>query len=165
VTAYTPTTWPGARPPSLYLADGRAIFDLFGNGFTLLRFADIDTEALTDAARRRGVPLEVIDLRDEHARRLYERDLVLIRPDQHVAWRGNTAPGAPERLIDLVRGDASVNADRLPGAAVELDRNMWRTPSPRRATRWCAIRSCSVIAEIWQYFGAIGTQCRASVGA
>ena len=102
--AYTPTTWPGARPPSLYLADGRPIFDLFSNEFTLLRFADIDTEALTDAARRRGVPLEIIDIRDEHARRLYERDLVLIRPDQHVAWRGNTAPGAPERLIDIVRG-------------------------------------------------------------
>ena len=70
----------------------------------MLRFADIDTEALTDVARRRGVPLEVIDVRDEHARRLYERDLVLIRPDQHVAWRGNTAPGAPERLIDIVCG-------------------------------------------------------------
>jgi 2-polyprenyl-6-methoxyphenol hydroxylase-like FAD-dependent oxidoreductase len=108
--SYTPTTWPGARPPSLYLADGRPIFGLFGKGFTLLRFADIDTASLADAARQRGVPLEIIDIRDEHARHLYERDLVLIRPDQHVAWRGSIAPDAPERLIDLVRGATPASA-------------------------------------------------------
>ncbi|MDT5151152.1 MAG: hypothetical protein QOI01_2885 [Mycobacterium sp.] len=102
--AYSPTTWPGARPPSVYLADGRALFDLFAKGFTLLRFADIDAEPLAEAARQRLVPLEVIDIRDEHARQLYERDLVLIRPDQHVAWRGDSLPDAPGRLIDLVRG-------------------------------------------------------------
>jgi hypothetical protein len=102
--AYTPTTWPGARPPSVYLADGRAIFDLLGNGFTLLRFADIDVEPLVEAARQRHVPLDVVDVRDEHAHRLYERDLVLIRPDQHVAWRGNSAPDSPERVIGIVRG-------------------------------------------------------------
>ncbi|KQY01334.1 hypothetical protein ASD37_30035 [Mycobacterium sp. Root135] len=102
--AYTPTTWPGSRPPSVYLADGRALFDLFGCGFTLLRFTDTDTTALTDAAHQRGVPLTVVDVRDEHAHRLYERDLVLIRPDQHVAWRADKAPQDPLRLIDTVRG-------------------------------------------------------------
>jgi hypothetical protein len=59
---------------------------------------------LLDAARSRGVPLEVVDIRDEHARRLYERDLVLIRPDQHVAWRGSIAPEKPAELIDQIRG-------------------------------------------------------------
>jgi 2-polyprenyl-6-methoxyphenol hydroxylase-like FAD-dependent oxidoreductase len=102
--AYIPTTWPGARPPSVYLGDGRALFDLLGKEFTLLRFADVDAEPLVEAARQRSVPLEVVDIRDEHAHRLYERDLVLIRPDQHVAWRGNRVPDAPEPLIDLVRG-------------------------------------------------------------
>lgn len=102
--AYLPTTWPGARPPSVYLDDGRAIFDLFGTGFTLLRFADIDTEGLVKAAAARGVPLDVVDIRDEHARCLYQRDLVLIRPDQHVAWRGDVVPDNPFRVIDLVRG-------------------------------------------------------------
>lgn len=102
--SYRPTTLPGSRPPSVYLDDGRAIFDLFGTGFTLLRFADVDVDALTDAARSRGVPLDVVDIRDRHARSLYERDLVLIRPDQHVAWRGNGAPDRPGDLIDQIRG-------------------------------------------------------------
>ncbi|MFE5286013.1 FAD-dependent monooxygenase [Nocardia sp. NPDC056611] len=101
---YTPSTWPGSRPPSIRLDDGRAIFDLFGRGFTLLRFADRDVDGFTEAAAQRGVPFEVVDIRDDRARALYERDLVLVRPDQHVAWRGNTAPTAPLLIIDRVRG-------------------------------------------------------------
>lgn len=101
---YAPSTWPGDRPPSLYLDDGRAIFDLFGRGFTLLRFADHDIDPLVQAAAERGVPLEVLDVRDVHAHKLYQRDLVLIRPDQHVAWRGDTAPADPIRVIDRIRG-------------------------------------------------------------
>ncbi|MBU6529657.1 FAD-dependent monooxygenase [Streptomyces mayonensis] len=102
---YTPSTWPGARPPSVLLQDGRALFDLFHHhGFTLLRFADHDVTALTAAAAERGVPLEVVDVRDVHTRALYERDLVLIRPDQHVAWRGDTAPLEPVRVMDRIRG-------------------------------------------------------------
>jgi hypothetical protein len=101
---YTPSTWPGARPPSVYLDDGSAIFDHFGGGFTLLRFADYDVDALRDAAAQRDLPLDVVDVRDDHVRALYERDLVLIRPDQHVAWRGNSAPADPRFVIDRVRG-------------------------------------------------------------
>lgn len=102
--AYTPGTWPGSRPPSVRLDDGRAIFDLFGRGFTLLRFADHDVDAFIDAAAQRGVPFEVVDIRDARAHFLYERDLVLIRPDQHVAWRGDSTPAAPLLIIDRVRG-------------------------------------------------------------
>jgi 2-polyprenyl-6-methoxyphenol hydroxylase-like FAD-dependent oxidoreductase len=102
---YTPATWPGVRAPSLFLADGRAIFDLFGTGFTLLRFADIDVAPIVDAAADRVTPLDVVDVRDTHARRLYQRDLVLIRPDQHVAWRSNTVASDPLAVIDRVRGD------------------------------------------------------------
>ncbi|HUO40428.1 MAG TPA: FAD-dependent monooxygenase [Mycobacterium sp.] len=104
--AYTPSSWPGARPPSLFLQDGQAIFDLFGRGFTLLRFADIDVARMVAAAADRKVPLDVVDVRDGHARQLYQRDLVLIRPDQHVAWRGDTAPSDPGDVIDRVRGAA-----------------------------------------------------------
>ncbi|MFJ9363748.1 hypothetical protein ACIRRA_04910 [Nocardia sp. NPDC101769] len=50
------------------------------------------------------MPLDIVDIRDPHARALYERDLVLIRPDQHVAWRGNAAPAGPLAIIDRVRG-------------------------------------------------------------
>ncbi len=103
---FVPSTWPGVRAPSLFLADGSAILDRLGRGFTLLRFADVDASALEEAAAERRVPLEVVDVRDERARRLYERDLVLVRPDQHVAWRGDDAPADARAVIDRVRGAA-----------------------------------------------------------
>ncbi|WP_265443126.1 FAD-dependent monooxygenase [Flexivirga meconopsidis] len=101
---YLPGTWPGSRPPSVRLNDGTQIFDLFGRGFTLLRFSETDITDLAGAAHARGVPLTVVDVRDDHARDLYQRDLVLIRPDQHVAWRGQLAPTDPLSVIDRVRG-------------------------------------------------------------
>jgi 2-polyprenyl-6-methoxyphenol hydroxylase-like FAD-dependent oxidoreductase len=103
---YTPGTRPGVRPPSLFLEDGRAVFDLFGLGFTLLRFAELDVDSLAAAAAERGIPLKIVDIRDDHARTLYERDLVLIRPDHHVAWRGDGAPGQPGAILDRIRGVA-----------------------------------------------------------
>lgn len=108
-----PTTWPGARPPSVHLTDGRALFDLFGAGFTLVRFADVDVSGLVAAAEVCRVPLAVVDVRDAHARRLYQRDLVLIRPDQHVAWRGDTAPDRPAPLLDRVRGAGLESASSM----------------------------------------------------
>lgn len=110
--AYRPTTRPGSRPPSVYLADGRAIFDLFGTGFTLLRFTDVDVTGMVEGAESRGVPLEVVDINDAHVRRLYERDLVLIRPDQHVAWRGDAPPDRPGELIDQIRGASHTSVAR-----------------------------------------------------
>ncbi len=101
---YIPGTVPGARPPSVFLPDGTALFDLFGPGFTLLRFTDVDVTQLVSAAADRGVPLAVVDVRDPHTRRLYERDLVLVRPDQHVAWRGDGSPADAVAVIDRVRG-------------------------------------------------------------
>lgn len=101
---YLPSTVPGARPPSVFLPDGTALFDLFGSGFTLLRFTDVDVMELVAAAEDRGVPLTVVDVRDTHTRKLYERDLVLIRPDQHVAWRGNSGPTDAVAVIDRLRG-------------------------------------------------------------
>jgi 2-polyprenyl-6-methoxyphenol hydroxylase-like FAD-dependent oxidoreductase len=104
--AYTPSTLPGARPPSLFLEDGQAIFDLFGRGFTLLRFDDIDVADFASAAAECGMPFKIVDIRDDHARALYQRDLVLVRPDHHVAWRGNAVPDRPDTVIDRVRGAA-----------------------------------------------------------
>jgi len=102
---YTPSTWPGMRAPHVFLADGDAIFDRFGPWFTLLRFDPaIDCAPILDAAWTRGVPVRLVDIDDANARRIYERDLVLIRPDQHVAWRGMAAPGDPMALVDRIRG-------------------------------------------------------------
>lgn len=102
---YTPSTWPGMRAPHVFLADGSAIFDHFAfDGFTLLRFADIDVTPLVEAAAKLGVPLTVEDICDEHAHGIYERNLVLVRCDQHVAWRGDTIDLDPAFIIDRIRG-------------------------------------------------------------
>ncbi len=102
---YVPTTWPGGRAPSVLLADGSSLFDRFGRAFTLVDFAGGDGgRSLIQAATARGLPIEHLVVNDPHARAIYERDLVLIRPDQHVAWRGNTPPADSARMIDLVRG-------------------------------------------------------------
>lgn len=103
---YIPTTWPGARLPHVWLDDGTAVQDQLGSGYTLLKLAGTaaDTTALEKALRARGVPLEVLALPDADARAVYERDLILLRPDMHVVWRGNTAPENPERLADVAAG-------------------------------------------------------------
>ncbi|MEU9271133.1 hypothetical protein AB0E04_37655 [Streptomyces sp. NPDC048251] len=69
-----------------------------------MRFAEHDVTTRTDAAAERGAPLDVVDVRDPHAHALYERNLVLVRPDQHVAWRGDAEPADPLHVIDRVRG-------------------------------------------------------------
>ncbi|AEG50179.1 2,4-dichlorophenol 6-monooxygenase [Sphingobium chlorophenolicum L-1] len=101
---YVPSTWPGVRAPHLFLTDGTAIFDRFGSWFTLLAFTDADCGPLVDAAEQRGVPLTVVRIEDAHARAIYERDFVLVRPDQHVAWRGDAMPADPLTVIDRIRG-------------------------------------------------------------
>jgi hypothetical protein len=86
------------------MADGRSTIDLFGNGFTLLRFGGSDVSALVGAAAKRRVPLTVVDVAEASIRKLYEKELVLVRPDGHVAWRSDESPVDAMRLIDRVRG-------------------------------------------------------------
>jgi hypothetical protein len=103
---YVPSARPGARAPHVWLRDGRSILDLYGRGFVLLRFGDADTAAIDAAARQRSVPLIIVDLDEPEAASLYERRLVLVRPDGHVAWRADTVPDDGMALIDRVRGAA-----------------------------------------------------------
>jgi FAD-dependent monooxygenase len=108
-TQYTPSTWPGSRPPHIFLDNGRAIFDQFGKEWTLLCFAGdgCGQELVVEAAERLAVPLHVVDLSNERlAKKLYERNLVLIRPDQHVAWRADSVkvPEEIERMLNIVTG-------------------------------------------------------------
>jgi len=108
VTEYVPTARPGSRAPHAWLADGRSTIDLFGIGFVLLAFGGAveDGAELIAAARKCGMPLLVAEIDDPEIARLYERRLVLVRPDGHVAWRADTPPVDPGAVIDCVRGAA-----------------------------------------------------------
>jgi 2-polyprenyl-6-methoxyphenol hydroxylase-like FAD-dependent oxidoreductase len=102
---YEPTARPGSRTPHAWLGDGRSTLDLFGRGFTLLRFAqNIDTSGLHAAAAKRGVPFSEIAIDDHAVASLYERTLVLVRPDGHVAWRADALPSGPAQILDRVTG-------------------------------------------------------------
>jgi 2-polyprenyl-6-methoxyphenol hydroxylase-like FAD-dependent oxidoreductase len=107
---YVQTARPGARAPHVWLGDGRSTLDLFGRGFTLLRLGDKapSGDALARAAAERGVPLAVVPIVDREVLPaildIYERRLVLVRPDGHVAWRGDAEPADAGALIDTVRG-------------------------------------------------------------
>jgi 2-polyprenyl-6-methoxyphenol hydroxylase-like FAD-dependent oxidoreductase len=101
---YTPSARPGQRAPHAWLAPGKSVLDLFGGGFTLLRFGGEWGDLLIAAARQAELPLNVADIADEAVARLYERRLVLVRPDGHVAWRGDSVPAQPRAIIDRIRG-------------------------------------------------------------
>ena len=103
---YHPTTFPGSRAPHAWLADGRSTLDLFGNGFTLLRLGAGAPRPFTmeRAFAQRGVRLHTVDIVDPAIAALYERPLVLVRPDGHVAWRGDSEPADCLAMVDRVRG-------------------------------------------------------------
>jgi hypothetical protein len=102
---FTPSTVPGCRTPHVWLRDGRSLYDAMGPDYTLLRFDPaVDVAGLRTAALERGVPLEVLDVDSAEAAAVYRHKLVLSRPDQHVAWRGDSPPADVHDLIDLVRG-------------------------------------------------------------
>jgi 2-polyprenyl-6-methoxyphenol hydroxylase-like FAD-dependent oxidoreductase len=98
---YVPSACPGGRPPHLWLADGRSLYDCFGFEWTLLRLSGSDGKRFEEAAQRRGLELAAFELATQEARDLYGADLALIRPDQIVAWRGNDDRDADRILARL----------------------------------------------------------------
>jgi hypothetical protein len=102
---FTSSTVPGCRTPHVWLPDGRSLYDAMGDDYALLRMDPaIDTSALQQAAAERGMPLNVVDVNGDEARAIYKETLVLSRPDQHVAWRGNELPADIGGLLDRLRG-------------------------------------------------------------
>jgi hypothetical protein len=102
---FTPSTVPGCRVPHIWLNDGRSLYDALGAGYTLLRFdATIDVSDLMSEAARALVPIELLDVTPSEGGGVYDRSLVLARPDQHVAWRGNQAPENSRQLVALISG-------------------------------------------------------------
>lgn len=103
---FKPSIVPGCRVPHLWLADGRSLYDAMGPDYALLRFDPaVDVSQFMDAAHAVSMPLRIVDVvSDDPAAAAYTARLVLARPDQHVAWRGDELPGNAGALVDLVRG-------------------------------------------------------------
>jgi 2-polyprenyl-6-methoxyphenol hydroxylase-like FAD-dependent oxidoreductase len=101
---YVPSACPGGRAPHFRLPDGSSLFDRLGSGFTLLSFGAPDDGArgLESAAQARGIPFTVVEVDVPEARELYERRYALIRPDQHIAWRGDAVPDDATDVDDLL---------------------------------------------------------------
>nr|MDQ2716149.1 FAD-dependent monooxygenase [Chloroflexota bacterium] len=103
---YEPTARPGARLPHQWLPDGASLYDWLGNGLSLLRLHDdADVVPFIESAIARRVPLTVVELRGQTLEKLYEASLLLVRPDQQVAWRGTSVDRATAgTIIDRSRG-------------------------------------------------------------
>ena len=85
---------------------GTPVQDLIGDAYTLLRLGrtEVNTSGLERAMRSLGAPFEMHAIDDEAVREVYGYDLIVLRPDMHVAWRGNAPPADPAQLAALVTG-------------------------------------------------------------
>ena len=103
---YQPTTWPGARLPHVWLDDGTPMQDRIPDGYTILKLGrtKADLSGLERAIRARGAPVTVLDVPDRIARDIYGHDLILLRPDLHVVWRGNAAPEDAAEVAAIATG-------------------------------------------------------------
>jgi len=103
---YEQTARPGARLPHRWLSDGASLYDRLGNGLSLLRLRDdANVAPFIESAAAHGVPLTVIELRGQALEERYGASLLLVRPDQHVAWRGTSVDRLTAgAVIDQVRG-------------------------------------------------------------
>ncbi len=107
---YVPSARPGSLAPHAWLHDGTSLYDHFGQGFTLLATRDGDTREIDSARKAAGalnIPLTVVSPKEAAIRDLYRARYTLIRPDQHVAWRGDAWPERKDLLFARVSGNAA----------------------------------------------------------
>lgn len=110
---YVPQSRPGCLAPHAWLHDGSSLYDHFGAGFTLIARSDADASCVESAraqASRSGVPLTLLQPREGGIAALYPARLTLIRPDQHVAWRGDAWPAEDGALFKRVTGRLTTGA-------------------------------------------------------
>jgi hypothetical protein len=113
---YQPSAHPGCLAPHGWFEDGSSLYDHFGQGFTLLvtDASDDDAGRIAAFAKRRDMPLTVVKPGDRRLNERYAARYALIRPDQHVAWRGQRAPRDIDAMLDHVAGFAPVAAEPSP---------------------------------------------------
>jgi 2-polyprenyl-6-methoxyphenol hydroxylase-like FAD-dependent oxidoreductase len=105
---YQPTTWPGARLPHLWLDDGTPMQDHVPDGYSILKLgrSRADTGELERAIRFHGAQVSVLNVPDAVARDIYGYDLILLRPDLHVVWRGQGPPADAAKVAAIATGHA-----------------------------------------------------------
>ncbi|MDB5572072.1 MAG: 2-polyprenyl-6-methoxyphenol hydroxylase [Hyphomicrobiales bacterium] len=103
---YAPNTWPGSRLPNVWLGDGSPIQDSIPEGYTILRLgrSTADVTPLAQAIGAYGAPVARLDVPDRVAREVYGFDLILLRPDMHIVWRGNAAPENAAEIAAVATG-------------------------------------------------------------
>mgnify|MGYP003629795805 FL=1 len=109
IDRYTESSRPGVRAPHFWRANGAALYDELGPAYTLLRIGNAPPDAhdLVAAFAAANVPLTVLDVAEPEAVTKYERyALVLIRPDQHIAWRGRSLPRDPGGVVATLTATA-----------------------------------------------------------
>jgi 2-polyprenyl-6-methoxyphenol hydroxylase-like FAD-dependent oxidoreductase len=105
IDTFTSSTIPGCRLPHFWLANRRSIYDALGLGFSLLRFnPSVDIDPLVQNAAHVGIPLKILDIRQCDRLAVFKEDLILARPDFHIAWRGNGLPDNLATMIGKIQG-------------------------------------------------------------
>ena len=106
MAGYTPSTVPGSRLPHAWVG-GESLYDSLGSGYTMVRLNFVArTTQLEEAAADSGLPLVVLDVPGDELGDGYTTNLVLSRPDRHVAWRGDALPEDCDELVRLLTGAA-----------------------------------------------------------
>nr|WP_254911531.1 FAD-dependent monooxygenase [Sphingomonas sp. CDS-1] len=99
-----PSTVPGSRLPNFYLNDGKPIADVLGHGFTLIAIGSVEIGRIEELAEALGMPLKIVRLEVEPTTERLGCMLILIRPDHHIAWRGNQHPADWNAVLQRVVG-------------------------------------------------------------
>ena len=103
--SHTPSSVPGCRMPHFWIDDDTSLYDALGQDYTLVSFdAAVSVDALVEAARARGFPLSVLNCEAPETSEWLQTRLILVRPDRHVAWRGDALPDDIDQLLDLLTG-------------------------------------------------------------
>ena len=108
--SFTPSTVPGCRAPHFWLDNGASLYDLLGQGYSLLRFdANVEVQGFLDSAKKINMTIQLIDLHTQsQVPSAYQHRLILCRTDQHVIWRGDVLEAAHQPLLDVLRGMQTV---------------------------------------------------------
>ncbi|MEH6994810.1 FAD-dependent monooxygenase [Neobacillus drentensis] len=114
VVHYQPTSHPGARLPHTWLDINHSIYDELSEGFTLLRLdKSVDISPLENSSGKNKIPLKVVTIEKPGLIEKYEKPLLLVRPDQHVAWRGDKLTEDFDSLLNSVCGIKELDKSKI----------------------------------------------------